>query len=174
MLKSITLNLNRKRMAAHLQNKISFDVSAEHSLNHSPFLLTYLLKICNQSPLLLTAPTKFKVKKQDQRFLSPTAPALATHSSNKNPPAHMPISNTQLQLHAFLYQLQRTNVTHKLSSKKAAHGSSKGSSDSTEVSDKPARKERKQIKKEHAASSSWFGQNLSPSMQGMPCSQAHC
>jgi hypothetical protein len=165
------LNFHQKKMATHQKNKISIDVSAEHSSESLSFSTLLSAKdLESKSP-----PTNSvnKVREHDQGFLSRTAPVLASHGSNKNHPSHMSISNTKLQLQSFLYQSEQTTVTRNLSSKKATHGNYKRSSDkSTGGSDKPPRKEKKQTKKERAASSSSFVQEIFQSFVS-PCRECH-
>ncbi|KAJ6893550.1 hypothetical protein NC652_027557 [Populus alba x Populus x berolinensis] len=110
-------------MATHRQNKISIDVSAEHSSESLSFSTLLSAKdLESKSP-----PTNSvnKVREHDQGFLGRTAPVLASHGSNKNHPSDMSISNTKLQLQSFLYQSEQTTVTRNLSSKKATHGNYK-------------------------------------------------
>ena len=133
-------------MASHRQNKISIDVSAEHSSESLSFSTLLSAKdLESKSP-----PTNSvnKVREHDQGFLGRTAPVLASHGSNKNHPSDMSISNTKLQLQSFLYQSEKTTVARILSSKKATYGNYKRSSDkSTDGSDKPTRKEKKKKQK---------------------------
>ncbi|KAJ4837556.1 hypothetical protein Tsubulata_046932 [Turnera subulata] len=163
-------------MATYLQNKSSFDVSVDSTSSDS-LSFAGLLSIQDLQSNIPPSNTTNQTKKQGPDLeLNGTKQTSAAQSMNKNPTADMSISSGQLQLQAFLYSSQQTNMTNKPVPEDETCSNNKrltdDNTDGTKISQRTTHKERNQAKTRNAGSDSSFGQKIFHTFFS-PCRECH-